>query len=131
LNYLHEKAYLARNQQTKKLSKRVAEQHYNIGNDLYAAMLGSTMNYTCAYWNDSATSLEDAQINKMDLIARKLKLKPGMKVLDLGCGFGAAAKYMAEKYNVSVVGYNISDKQLEWARASCKGLDVEFRLEDY
>ncbi|MCU0715179.1 MAG: class I SAM-dependent methyltransferase, partial [Pirellula sp.] len=67
----------------------------------------------------------------MDLIAKKLKLKPGMKVLDIGCGFGAAAKHFAKNYGVSVVGYNISEEQVAWARKSCQGLDVEIRLEDY
>lgn len=66
------------------------------------------MNYTCGYWRDvqDEDDLKQAQINKMDLIARKLKLKPGMRVLDIGSGFGATAKFLAQNYGVSVVGYN-------------------------
>lgn len=66
------------------------------------------MNYTCAFWRDvqGDDDLKQAQIDKMELIARKLKLKPGMRVLDIGSGFGATAKYLAQKYKVSVVGYN-------------------------
>ena len=63
-------------------------QHYNVGNDLYTKMLDPTMNYACAYWKSDTKTLEEAQINKVDLVARKLKLKPGMRVLDIGCGWG-------------------------------------------
>ncbi|GAX29039.1 cyclopropane-fatty-acyl-phospholipid synthase [Fistulifera solaris] len=123
--------HVARNQQTVKLSKRVAEEHYDLGNDLYAAFLDETMTYTCAYWTPETRTLKDAQIAKLDLIARKLKLKPGLKVLEIGCGFGGAAKYMAENYGVSVVGYNISVEQVKIARERTKGLPVEIRVEDY
>jgi cyclopropane-fatty-acyl-phospholipid synthase len=123
--------HVARNQQTVKLSKRVAEEHYDLGNDLYAAFLDETMTYTCAYWKPDTRTLKDAQIAKLDLIARKLKLKPGLKVLEIGCGFGGAAKYMAENYGVSVVGYNISVEQVKIARERTKGLPIEIRVEDY
>jgi cyclopropane-fatty-acyl-phospholipid synthase len=128
---LFDKYKLAQNLQTTDKSLEVAEIHYDLGNDLYTAMLGSTMNYTCAYWKKDTKTLDEAQINKMDLIARKLKLKPGMKVLDIGCGFGSMAKYLAENYKVSVVGYTISKEQIDFARKQCKGLNVEFFLEDY
>jgi cyclopropane-fatty-acyl-phospholipid synthase len=129
---LFDKYKLARNLQTTDKSLEVAEIHYDLGNDLYIAMLGSTMNYTCAYWKEDTKTLDEAQINKMDLIACKLKLKPGMTVLDIGCGFGTMAKYLCENYKVSVVGYTISKEQVTYAREQCKGLpDIEFILEDY
>ncbi|CAG0892512.1 unnamed protein product [Cyprideis torosa] len=118
------------NRQTLPRSKEVIKKHYDLGNDLYENFLDSTMNYTCAYWKDAA-NLEQAQLHKMDLIARKLKLKPGMHVLDLGCGFGSMAKYLAENYNVSVVAYNISEEQVNYARKSCSHLPVEVVLDDY
>jgi len=128
---LFDKVAMARNQQTMGMSLRVAQEHYDLGNDLYQVMLDKTMNYTCGLWYPETKTLEEAQINKMDIVGRKLKLKPGMKVLDLGCGFGGAAKYMAEKFGVSVTAYNISKEQVAYARESCKGLDVEIKLEDY
>lgn len=122
---------IATNNQTREKSIQVVETHYNLGNDLYERMLDSTMNYTCAYWTKDTKTLEEAQINKMDLVARKLNLKPGMKVLDLGSGFGATAKYLAQNYGVSVVAYNLSVEQVKYARKSCEGLDVTFVVEDY
>ncbi|CAG0882248.1 unnamed protein product [Cyprideis torosa] len=118
------------NRQVKELSKEIAEKHYNLGNDFFQSFLDSSMNYSCGYWA-KADNLDQAQIDKMDLIARKLKLKPGMKVLDIGCGWGAMAKHLAQNYGVSVVGYNISKDQVEYARRNCEGLPVEIRLEDY
>ncbi|CAG0895166.1 unnamed protein product [Cyprideis torosa] len=118
------------NRQNESLSKTVAICHYDLGNDLYTAFLDKTMNYTCAYWR-KADNLDQAQIDKMELTARKLKLKPGMKVLDLGCGFGSMAKYLAENYQVEVVAYNISTQQVNYAREICAGLPVEIRHEDY
>lgn len=89
------------------------------------------MNYTCAYWRN-AQDLDTAQINKMELIAQKLKLTPGMRVLDLGCGYGSTSKYLAERYDVSVVGCNISKEQVKYARESCRHLaQAEFLLCDY
>ena len=114
-----------------KQSLRVAEEHYDLGNDLYSVMLDKTMNYTCGLWYPETKTLEEAQMNKMDIIGRKLKLKPGMKVLDIGSGFGGAAKYMAEKFGVSVTCYNISVEQVAYARENCKGLDVEIIVDDY
>jgi cyclopropane-fatty-acyl-phospholipid synthase len=122
---------LASNNQTVEKSVVVVEEHYNLGNDLYQLMLDPSMNYTCAYWKDDTKDLAEAQNNKMDLIARKLNLKPGMKVLDIGCGFGAMAKYLAKNYDVSVTCYNISTEQVAYAKENCKGLDVTFIMEDY
>ena len=75
------------NAQTKKRSYIVGREHYDIGNDLFSLMLDEKMNYSCGYWR-KAKNLEQAQINKLDLICRKLHLKPGMSVLEIGCGLG-------------------------------------------
>lgn len=118
------------NQQSKSKARVVGEQHYDVGNDLYRNMLDERMNYSCGYWKDAKT-LDEAQEAKLDLICRKLKLKPGMTVLDIGCGWGSLAKFAAEKYQVKVVGVTISKEQVELARELCEGLDVEIRLQDY
>ena len=125
---------------TVKKSYIVGKVHYDVGNDLYEKMLDKNMNYTCGYWKglgDPLTAwknpknLDKAQIAKMDLVCRKLKLKPGMKILDTGCGFGNFAKYAAENYKVQVVGFTISQEQAIKARERCKGLPVEIRHQDY
>jgi cyclopropane-fatty-acyl-phospholipid synthase len=108
----------------------VGERHYDIGNDLYERMLDSRMIYTCGYWENAAT-LEEAQRAKLDLIFRKLDLKPGQRVLDVGCGWGGALEYAAQEYGVEGVGITISREQADYARQKCAGLPVEFRLEDY
>lgn len=118
------------NLQTKRRSTEVAEQHYDLGNDLYEAMLDKRMNYTCAYWKD-ADNLNDAQEAKLDLVCKKIGLKPGMTVLELGCGFGSFAKYAAEKYGAEVTGHNISREQVKLGRERCKGLPVTLKLQDY
>jgi cyclopropane-fatty-acyl-phospholipid synthase len=118
------------NLQNFRRAKQVAEQHYDLGNDFYEDMLGPTMNYTCAYWNQ-ADNLDQAQINKMEMVCRKLELKPGLKVLELGCGWGSFAKYAAEKYGVEVTAYNISTQQVKYAREITKGLPVKIIHDDY
>ncbi len=118
------------NFQTPSRSFKVGETHYDIGNDLYARMLDKLMIYSCAYWKGAAT-LDEAQEKKLDLIARKLELKPGMKVVDIGCGWGGTAKFLAGKYGVQVLGITVSKEQAAFAREFCKGLPVEIRLEDY
>ncbi len=118
------------NGQKKSKAAEVAEKHYDIGNNLYALMLGHTMSYTCAYWRD-AQNLDDAEDAKFDLVCRKVGLKPGMKVLDLGCGFGSFLKYAAEKYGVTGVGVNLSKEQMKFAKESCAGLPLDFQVRDY
>ena len=118
------------NMQSPSRATIVAEQHYDLGNDLYQKMLGRSMAYTCAYWKE-ANNLDDAQEAKFDLICRKVGLKKGDHILDIGCGFGAFAKYAAEKYGASVVGTSVSKQQIEFAREYTKGLPVEIRFEDY
>jgi cyclopropane-fatty-acyl-phospholipid synthase len=121
------------NQQGRWLSKRVARQHYDLSNELYSLMLGRTMQYTCAYYGPDGAdqTLDEAQDRKLDLIARKLRLRPGMSVLELGGGFGGLARHLAIHHGCRVVSYNISREQVEFARAWCDGLPVEFRLQDY
>lgn len=108
----------------------VGRRHYDLGNDLFMAMLDPYMIYSCAYWKGAET-LEQAQRNKLDLICRKLVLRPGQRVLDIGCGWGGWAKYAAENYGVQVVGVTVSREQLVHAQRMCAGLPVEIRLQDY
>jgi cyclopropane-fatty-acyl-phospholipid synthase len=116
--------------QSKKSAFLLGEKHYDLGNDLFQYMLDKRMNYSCAFWKDAVT-LDDAQENKLELICRKLSLRPGMRVLDIGCGWGAFGKYAAEKYQAEIVGITVSVNQVELGRKLCKGLPVEFRLMDY
>ncbi|WP_106479090.1 cyclopropane fatty acyl phospholipid synthase [Phytohalomonas tamaricis] len=119
------------NLQSIKRAWQVGEAHYDLGNDFYAAMLDKRMTYTCGYWKN-ATTLDEAQEAKLDLICRKLDLKPGMKVLDIGCGWGSFMAYAAEHYGVECVGVTISREQAEYGKSLMKrGLPVEFRLQDY
>lgn len=118
------------NLQSKKRAFQVGERHYDIGNDLFKKMLDKRMTYSCAYWQ-RANSLDEAQEHKLELICRKLGLQPGMKLLDIGCGWGGLAKYAAEKYQVEVVGVTVSGEQVELARTLCKNLPIQIRLQDY
>jgi cyclopropane-fatty-acyl-phospholipid synthase len=118
------------NLQTARRSRVVGERHYDLGNDLYAAMLGRRLVYSCGYWRQAA-DLDAAQEAKLDLVCRKLRLAPGMRVLDIGCGWGEALKFAAERYGVRGVGVTISREQAAHARALCAGLPVEIRLQDY
>ncbi|HEY4327760.1 MAG TPA: cyclopropane fatty acyl phospholipid synthase [Mucilaginibacter sp.] len=118
------------NQQNKSKSLKVAKAHYDAGNDLYKAMLDKRMIYSCGYW-ENASTLDEAQENKLDLICRKLKLSPGMRMLDIGCGWGGLAQYAAEKYRVSVTGVTISENQAKLASENCRNLPVEIKIQDY
>lgn len=118
------------NQQTKSRSMEVAVKHYDIGNDIYQHMLDKRMVYSCAYWK-KAQNIDEAQEAKLDLICKKLKLESGMRLLDIGCGWGGLAQYAAEKYQVSVVGITLSEQQVIIARQVNLGLPVEIRLQDY
>jgi cyclopropane-fatty-acyl-phospholipid synthase len=108
----------------------VGKQHYDIGDDLYERMLDARMIYSCAYWAD-AQDLDAAQAAKLDLVCRKLQLKPGMRVLDIGCGWGGAAQFAAERYGVSVTGVTVSKNQAAAASARCRHLPVQILLTDY
>ncbi|MEX0679969.1 MAG: cyclopropane fatty acyl phospholipid synthase [Balneolales bacterium] len=108
----------------------IGEHHYDIGDDLYEIMLDKRMVYSCGYWKNTR-SLNKAQENKLDLAFRKLGLKKGMTVLDIGCGWGGALQYAAEKYGVEGVGITVSRNQAEKAKQVCRNLPIEIRLEDY
>jgi len=89
------------------------------------------MNYTCAYWKEGVTTLDEAQEAKLELVCQKIGLEPGMHVLDIGCGWGCFAKYAAEKYGVRVTGVTVSKEQVKLGMEMCKGLPVELKLQDY
>lgn len=114
----------------KSLAYEVGTQHYDLSNDLFASFLDTTMSYSCAYWQNAET-LEQAQTAKLDLICRKLDLKPGMKVLEIGCGWGGWAHHAAKNYGVEVVGVTISKEQHAWAQKLNAGLPVKIELMDY
>ncbi|WP_039029134.1 cyclopropane fatty acyl phospholipid synthase [Leclercia adecarboxylata] len=118
------------NLQSKKRAWIVGKEHYDLGNDLFSRMLDPAMQYSCGYWKQ-ATSLEQAQQDKLRLICEKLQLEPGMRVLDIGCGWGGLAEFMARHYGVSVVGVTISAEQQRMAQSRCAGLDVTILLQDY
>jgi cyclopropane-fatty-acyl-phospholipid synthase len=118
------------NLQSKARSSSSVEAHYDIGNDLYTRMLDPRMVYTCGYWKDART-LAAAQEAKLDLVARKVGLAPGMRVLDLGCGWGGFAGWAAEKYGCTVVGVTLSKDQVALGSQLWKHLPVELRLCDY
>jgi cyclopropane-fatty-acyl-phospholipid synthase len=118
------------NLQSTRRAFEVGEEHYDVGNDLFEAMLDERMVYSCAYWKDAKT-LGEAQEAKLDLVCRKVGLEPGMKVLDIGCGWGSFGKYAAERYGAEVTGITVSKQQVALGTEMCKGLPVEFRLQDY
>lgn len=118
------------NLQTTRRAFIVGEKHYDIGNDLYKAMLDSRLTYTCGYWKN-AKNLEEAQEHKLRLTCEKLGLKPGMKILDIGCGWGSFAIFAAKEYGVSVVGITVSKEQIALGKEKIGDLPVELRLLDY
>ena len=109
---------------------QVGERHYDVGPDVFEAMLDRQMVYSCACW-DRAQNLEQAQQDKLELICRKLQLQPGMRVLDIGCGWGGLAAFAARHHGVQVTGITVSREQQEKARAHCAGLDVRILLQDW
>lgn len=118
------------NLQSKKRAWIVGKEHYDLGNDLFSLMLDPYMQYSCAYWKD-ATTLKQAQEAKLKLICEKLQLRPGMTLLDIGCGWGGLAAYAAKNYGVSVHGVTISAEQQKMAQERCEDLDVQILLQDY
>jgi cyclopropane-fatty-acyl-phospholipid synthase len=111
-------------------SRRNVEAHYQLGTDLFRATLDRRMIYSCGYWKHAST-LESAQEAKLDLICRKLRLQPGQRVLDIGCGWGGFARFAAERYDVNVVGITLSQDQIDFAKKDCRDFPVDFRLQDY
>jgi cyclopropane-fatty-acyl-phospholipid synthase len=109
--------------------------HYDVGNDFYRLVLGPSMVYSCAYFTSEDASLEDAQVAKFDLVARKLALRPGMRLLDVGCGWGGMVIHAATAYGVDAVGVTVSKEQAELARKRAAdagvGDRIEIRVQDY
>ena len=118
------------NLQSTKRAFQVGEHHYDAGNDIFRAMLDSKLIYSCAYW-EFAHDLEQAQTHKLELICRKLELKKGERLLDIGCGWGGLAAYAATNFGVSVLGITVSKEQQKIAQKRCQGLEVEIELIDY
>lgn len=118
------------NQQTLQRARRNAAHHYNIGNDLYERMLGERMIYSCGYWQNAKT-LDEAQTQKLDLICRKLQLKKGMTILDIGCGWGGFAEFAATNYGAIVTGITPAAEQVKVAKQRTKGLRVKILQKDY
>ncbi len=118
------------NLQSPKRAFQVARQHYDIGNDIFEAMLDESMSYSCAYWED-AENLSQAQQQKLRLICEKLQLRPGERLLDIGCGWGGLAQYAAANYGVEVLGITVSREQQQLARKRCADLPVQIDLVDY
>jgi cyclopropane-fatty-acyl-phospholipid synthase len=118
------------NLQAPAMAFEVGERHYDLGNELYQAMLDKRLNYTCGYWQD-ATTLDEAQEAKLELVCKKIGLESGTRVLELGCGWGSFAKYAAERYGAHVLGVTVSKEQVALGMELCQGLPVELRLQDY
>ena len=121
----------AMNLQNKSRAFDIGKKHYDVGNTLYKYMLDKRLNYTCGYWESGAKNLDKAQEAKLDLVCRKIGLKPGMRILDIGCGWGSFLKYAAEKYKIKGLGITVSKEQIELGNELCKGLDIELKLQDY
>jgi cyclopropane-fatty-acyl-phospholipid synthase len=118
------------NLQTVQRAFIVGRRHYDVGNDLYKRMLDPLMIYSCGYWQ-RAENLADAQVAKLRLVFDKLQLQPGMRVLDIGCGWGGAARFAAQHYGVEVVGVSISQQQVDLANAQKDDLPVNYLFQDY
>jgi cyclopropane-fatty-acyl-phospholipid synthase len=115
--------------------RRAVRYHYDAGNEFFALFLDDSMTYSCAFWNTGATTLEEAQQAKLELVCKKLALEPGTRVLDVGCGWGSFARHAARDHGARVLGITLSEPQVAYARerARREGLDdrVEFRVGDY
>ncbi|MFF5255808.1 class I SAM-dependent methyltransferase [Streptomyces leeuwenhoekii] len=123
---------------TRRSDRRAISHHYDVGNDFYELVLGPSMVYSCAYWRAPEAeggTLEEAQRDKLELVCRKLGLKPGQRLLDVGCGWGSMAIHAAREHGVSVVGVTLSQEQAAYARkrVADEGLTdrVEIRVQDY
>ncbi|MDT0270448.1 cyclopropane-fatty-acyl-phospholipid synthase family protein [Streptomyces sp. DSM 44915] len=120
---------------TQRRDRRAISHHYDVGNDFYELVLGPSMVYSCAVWGPETDDLQDAQGAKLDLICRKLGLRPGQRLLDVGCGWGSLVLHAAQRYGVRAVGVTLSTEQAEYARERIAKEDltdrVEIRVQDY
>jgi cyclopropane-fatty-acyl-phospholipid synthase len=122
---------------SRRRDRQAIAHHYDLSNALYTLLLGDSVAYSCGYWTSDAPDygLDDAQRDKLDLICRKLDLRPGLRLLDVGCGWGALAVHAARHYGAQVVGVTLSAQQLAFGRerVAREGLDalVDLRLQDY
>lgn len=123
-------AALVSNRQTRSRSTAVARRHYDAGNELFEAMLDHRMIYTTGRW-EHAADLDQAQEAKLDFVCQRLELRSGMRVLDIGCGWGGFARFAAERYGALVTGITLSRRQLALGRQRCAGLPVSLDLRDY
>src|ERR671931_2648532 len=125
----------SRRRHTKRRDAAAVRHHYDVSNEFFALFLDETMTYSCALWEDGVETLEDAQRAKLEVICRKLELEPGMRMLDIGCGWGSLAIHAAREHGASVWGITLSEPQAELARrrASEEGVGdrVEIRVMDY
>jgi cyclopropane-fatty-acyl-phospholipid synthase len=121
---------LLANQQTVRRSRKVGRVHYDLSNDFFEAMLDPNMQYSCALFAED-DDLASAQLRKLDWICKRLRLRPGLRLLDIGCGWGGLARYAARHYGCQVVGITISREQFRYAQRWCRGFDVEIQLRDY
>jgi cyclopropane-fatty-acyl-phospholipid synthase len=130
-----EEARLRGRRHSKERDAAAIAYHYDVSNEFYRVVLGASMTYSCAVWTDATTSLEEAQANKHELICRKLALEPGMRLLDVGCGWGGMLLHAARRHGVRAVGVTLSRPQAELAakRVAEAGLAdrVEVRFQDY
>ena len=129
-NYLRHLATRIYNMQSRGRAFMVARKHYNLGNELFSRMLDSGMNYSCGYWKE-AKDLEEAQQAKLRLVFDKLRLEPGMKLLDIGMGWGGAAKFAVEHYGVEVTGVTVSQEQFDYVKKDTQGMPITPLLKDY
>src|SRR5947208_14120148 len=111
-----EEARLRGRRHTKERDAAAIAHHYDVSNDFYRMILGPSMTYSCAVWSDPDGSLEDAQAAKHELVCRKLGLEPGMRLLDVGCGWGSMVIHAAQRHGVHAVGVTLSQRQADWAR---------------
>jgi cyclopropane-fatty-acyl-phospholipid synthase len=118
------------NRQTRTRARKVAEVHYDLSVDIFEATFDSRLTGSCGYWQETS-DLDAAQEAKLDLVCRKLGLRPGQRVLDIGCGWGAFMGFAAEQYGAECVGVTISREQVDYARSRYEGLPVDFQLRDY
>jgi cyclopropane-fatty-acyl-phospholipid synthase len=130
-----EEAHLHGRRHTRQRDRAAISYHYDVSNDFYRLILGPSMTYSCAVWTEGTTSLAEAQANKYDLIARKLDLREGARLLDVGCGWGGMVLHAIDHYGAQAVGVTLSSQQQEWAAKTIaeRGLAgrAQVRLEDY